>query len=110
MPSRAVSKTVVLGREWPWQRRLLDRLPWLGTPELLQRVAVTFCFLGMLRGMSFVPLPYLDMQAVPDYLMTGKLCANGFADLDRQGLHWQCHVSWTALVTAAHNNADTMPV
>ncbi|KAK9844711.1 hypothetical protein WJX74_005788 [Apatococcus lobatus] len=58
-------------REWQWQRWLLDRLPWLGTPELLQRVAVTFMFLGILRGMSFVPLPYLDMKAVPDTLMTG---------------------------------------
>ena len=62
-------------REWLWQRWLLDRLPWLGTPELLQRIAVTFIFLGILRGMSFVPLPYLDMQAVPDTLMTGMLSA-----------------------------------
>ncbi len=34
---------------------------------------MTLIFLGSLRAMSFVPLPYVDMQAVPGELMTGVL-------------------------------------
>lgn len=46
---------------WTW---LTLRLPLLGSPQLLQRIALTVLFLALARVGQFIPLPGVNLAAV----------------------------------------------
>ncbi len=46
---------------WTW---LTLRVPLLGSPQLLQRIALTVVFLALARVGQFIPVPGVDFAAV----------------------------------------------